>query len=314
MLILDIFAQRAQSREGKLQVELAQQQYRLSRLVGHGPVAVPAGRRHRHARPRRDPSWKATGATSTAASTLLKRNLAEVAEQRERTRLQRRENEVLTLAVVGYTNAGKSTLINRLCQTSLSDGRPGFRDPRSGRSPHASAGPGRCAADRYGRLYPQAAASAGRCLPLDAGGSDRCRRHPAGDRCVGSGRRHADGGRRRLAGPSGCSRQTAFVGFQQDGPAAGRSNQADPDQVDQDPTGLIRHLTAALPTGQRQQAFLVSALTGDGIGSLVQAIGDLAARSQLAANLLIPYTEAGLLDYIRQHGHLDSWNTCRRAF
>ena len=80
---------------------------------------------------------------------------------------------------------------------------------------------------------------------------------------------------------------------------------ADPDQIDQEPAGLAPELMSFLPTGQRQQAFLVSARTGDGIEELIEAISELAARGQIVASLLIPYPKAGLLDYIRHHGHLD---------
>ncbi len=62
-LILDIFAQRAQSREGRLQVELAQMAYQLPRLLGHGVAMRPAGRRYRHAA-RAKRGWKWTGGAS----------------------------------------------------------------------------------------------------------------------------------------------------------------------------------------------------------------------------------------------------------
>jgi GTP-binding protein HflX len=79
----------------------------------------------------------------------------------------------------------------------------------------------------------------------------------------------------------------------------------DPDQIDLEPAGLSAELTASLPTGQRQQAFFLSALTGEGLDGLVQAIADFSAATQLSTDLLLPYREAGLLDYVRSNGHLD---------
>ena len=85
MVILDIFASRAATREGKIQVELAQLRYRAVRLTGMG---------------------RRIGQ--------LKEELAEVKRHREVTRQQRERDFVLRAAIVGYTNAGKSTLLNRL--------------------------------------------------------------------------------------------------------------------------------------------------------------------------------------------------------
>ena len=117
-LILDIFAQRARSREGKLQVELAQQQYRLSRLVGLGQALSRLGG---------GIGTRGPGETQLEADrrhinrriNTLKRALAEVAARRGQTRQQRHRQDILTIAVVGYTNAGKSTLMNALCQSDL---------------------------------------------------------------------------------------------------------------------------------------------------------------------------------------------------
>jgi len=115
MLILDIFAQRAMSREGKLQVELAQLRYMLPRLAGRGTALSRLGggigtrgpgetkleTDRRHIRRRIDK---------------LKEQLDESEANRAVTQRRRKKNEVVTVALVGYTNAGKSTLMNRLTQ------------------------------------------------------------------------------------------------------------------------------------------------------------------------------------------------------
>lgn len=113
MLILDIFAGRAVSREGKLQVELAQLKYRLPRLMGigaslsrlgggigtRGPGETQLETDRRHIRRRIDK---------------LSAELRELEERRGFTRNRRKKDSVQVGAIVGYTNAGKSTLLNLL--------------------------------------------------------------------------------------------------------------------------------------------------------------------------------------------------------
>lgn len=114
-LILDIFAMRAQSREGKMQVELAQLQYMLPRLVGQGtelsrlgggigtrgPGETKLETDRRHIRRKIDD---------------IKGLLQGVVKHRERYRERRKRNKAFQIAIVGYTNAGKSTLFNRLTE------------------------------------------------------------------------------------------------------------------------------------------------------------------------------------------------------
>jgi len=118
MLILDIFAQRAISGEGKLQVELAQLKYMLPRLTGKGiemsrlgggigtrgpgETKLETDRRHIHRR-----------------IDAVKEKLAEVEKRRSLHRARRRKTGVVTAAIVGYTNAGKSTLLNRLTNAGV---------------------------------------------------------------------------------------------------------------------------------------------------------------------------------------------------
>ena len=112
-LILDIFAQRASSAEGKLQVELAQLQYRSARLIGQGLVlsrlAGGIGTRGPG-----ESKLEMNRRRLRERMTDLRRRLEELEKQRGLRRKSREKNEVPVVALVGYTNAGKSTLLNRL--------------------------------------------------------------------------------------------------------------------------------------------------------------------------------------------------------
>jgi GTP-binding protein HflX len=113
MLILDIFAQHATSRDGKLQVELAQLRYALPRLIekntmmsrltggigGRGPGETKLEINRRRARDRIN---------------LLEKRLADLADDRRLRRKQRERRDLPIIAICGYTNAGKSTLLNAI--------------------------------------------------------------------------------------------------------------------------------------------------------------------------------------------------------
>lgn len=118
MLILDIFAQRATTKEGRLQVELAQQKYRLPRLAGmginlsrlgggigtRGPGETKLETDKRHIRTRIEN---------------LSAELKEIEKRRELSRKRRKKDNVLVAAIVGYTNVGKSTLLNTLTKAGV---------------------------------------------------------------------------------------------------------------------------------------------------------------------------------------------------
>lgn len=113
VMILDIFAGRASTSEGKLQVELAQLRYRASHLIGGrselsrlgGGIGTRGPGEQKLEMDRR---------LIKERITFVKRELAKVQRNRELTRKKRLENPVPVIAIVGYTNAGKSTLLNNL--------------------------------------------------------------------------------------------------------------------------------------------------------------------------------------------------------
>ena len=123
MLILDIFADRAISSEGKVQVELAQLKYQLPRLAGRGVQLSRQG----------GGGAGGTGARRGAGEsklevdrrhirrriTALEEELSALSQRRERQRSRRKKDSVTCVAIVGYTNVGKSTLLNTLTEAGV---------------------------------------------------------------------------------------------------------------------------------------------------------------------------------------------------
>ena len=113
LVILDIFAARASTKEGKIQVELAQLKYRQSRLTGLGKSLSRLG----GGIGTRGPGEKKLEMDRRLIKSRiaqLNRELADVRRHREVTREQRSRNHMPVCALVGYTNAGKSTLLNKI--------------------------------------------------------------------------------------------------------------------------------------------------------------------------------------------------------
>ncbi len=118
VLILDIFAKNARSGEGKLQVELAQLKYSLPRLQGQGTALSRLGG---------GIGTRGPGETKLESDKrhirrrihTLEEQLTELSKRRERYRERRKKDGVVTAAIVGYTNAGKSTLLNTLTDANV---------------------------------------------------------------------------------------------------------------------------------------------------------------------------------------------------
>lgn len=118
LIILDIFATRATTSEGKIQVELAQLKYRLSRLSGFGKSMSRLG----GGIGTRGPGEKKLEMDRRLINdriAQLNRELKEVVKHRDITRARRQKNDIPVVAIVGYTNAGKSTLLNHLTDAKV---------------------------------------------------------------------------------------------------------------------------------------------------------------------------------------------------
>ncbi len=120
LLILDIFTQRAVTREGQMQIELAQLQYRLTRLSGLGTELSRQGASVGvHTRGAGETKLEMDRRYIRERIDALKADLKEVSERRTMERTQRKKAHLPIIALVGYTNAGKSTIFNRLTEASV---------------------------------------------------------------------------------------------------------------------------------------------------------------------------------------------------
>ncbi len=114
-LILDIFAHRAKSKEGKLQVDLARLKYQMPRLIGLGSQLSRTGAGI-GTRGLGETKLELDRRVISKRITDIEKNLEDVKKQREIQRKQRKKSSIPTVALVGYTNAGKSTIMNNLMQ------------------------------------------------------------------------------------------------------------------------------------------------------------------------------------------------------
>ena len=279
-LILDIFAARARSNEGKIQVELAQLKYSLPRLGGKGAEMSRLGggigtrgpgesklesdRRHIH---RRIQS--------------LQEELVQIAKRRENLRARREKDGVETVAIVGYTNAGKSTLMNTLTNAGVLAENKLFAtlDPTS-RALTLPDGRTVMLIDTVGlvRRLPHQLVDAFRSTLEEAANAtvilNLC---DASDECCTE---HLNVTMNLLAA-LGCA----------DKPIISVLNKCD-----------LCGGSFVLPA--QGEFVMISAKTGEGLGNLLAKIQLSLPPTRRKAKLLIPYNEGGLVSYIREEGVL----------
>ena len=279
-LILDIFAARARSNEGKIQVELAQLKYSLPRLGGKGAEMSRLGggigtrgpgesklesdRRHIH---RRIQS--------------LQEELVQIAKRRENLRARREKDGIETVAIVGYTNAGKSTLMNTLTNAGVLAENKLFAtlDPTS-RALTLPDGRTVMLIDTVGlvRRLPHQLVDAFRSTLEEAANAtvilNLC---DASDECCTE---HLNV-TMNLRAALGCA----------DKPIISVLNKCD-----------LCGGSFVLPA--QGEFVMISAKTGEGLGNLLAKIQLSLPPTRRKAELLIPYNEGGLVSYIREEGVL----------
>ena len=279
-LILDIFAARARSNEGKIQVELAQLKYSLPRLGGkgaemsrlgggigtRGPGESKLESDRRHIR-RRIQS--------------LQEELVQIAKRRENLRARREKDGVETVAIVGYTNAGKSTLMNTLTNAGVLAENKLFAtlDPTS-RALTLPDGRTVMLIDTVGlvRRLPHQLVDAFRSTLEEAANAtvilNIC---DASDECCTE---HLNVTMNLLAA-LGCA----------DKPIISVLNKCD-----------LCGGSFVLPA--QGEFVMISAKTGEGLGNLLAKIQLSLPLTRRKAELLIPYSDGGLVNYIREEGVL----------
>ncbi|MEU8699793.1 GTPase HflX [Streptomyces sp. NPDC091387] len=292
-LILDIFAQHAKSREGKAQVSLAQMQYMLPRLRGWGQSLSrqmggggSSGGGGMATRGPGETKIETDRRRIREKMAKMRREIAEMKTGREIKRQERRRNKVPSVAIAGYTNAGKSSLLNRLTGAGVLVENSLFAtlDPTVRRAETPS---GRIytLADTVGfvRHLPHHLVEAFRSTMEEVGESDLIVHVVDGSHPVPE---------EQLAAVREVIREVGAV----DVPEIVVINKADA----ADPLVLQRLLRI------EKHAIAVSARTGAGIDELLALIDSELPRPSVEIEALVPYTQGGLVSRVHAEGEVIS--------
>ena len=298
-LILDIFAQHARSKEGKAQVELAQMQYMLPRLRGWGEsLSRQAGGRVAGGG---GIGTRGPGETKIETDrrrirtriSRLRREIAEMSTGREVQRGQRRRREIPSVAIAGYTNAGKSSLLNRLTGAHVLVDNSLFAtlDPAVRKARLPSGGP-YTLTDTVGfvRHLPHQLVEAFRSTLEEVGDADLIL-HVVDSSDADP--RSQIAAVREVLGEIGVRDVPELVVFN-------KSDAADPI--------ALKGLQLAEP-----QSVVVSARTGEGLEALQAQIERLLPRPSVEITVLLPYARGDLLARVHQVGEVVAARPHRRG-
>ena len=287
-LILDIFAQHAKSREGKAQVELAQMQYLLPRLRGWGESmsrqagGQAAGGQGMGSRGPGETKIELDRRRINQRMAKLRREIKEMKTSRDTRRLSRRANAVPSVAIAGYTNAGKSSLLNRLTNAGVLVQNQLFAtlDPTVRR---AETEDGRLytLADTVGfvRQLPTQLVEAFRSTLEEVGDADLLLHVVDGSHPDPEGQISAV--RAVLADVDAADVKEVVV--------VNKADAADPEVLDR----LRRH---------ERHSIVVSARTGEGLDELRALIGEELPQPDVDVHVLVPYDRGDLVSRIHETG------------
>ena len=282
-LILDIFAQHAKSREGKAQVELAQMTYLLPRLRGWGDaLSRQAG----------GIGGRGPGETKIEVDrrrirdkmAKLRREIGEMKVARDTKRQERERNSIPSVAIAGYTNAGKSSLLNRLTNAGVLVQNALFAtlDPTVRKS-ETSDGRIYTLSDTVGfvKHLPHQLVDAFKSTLEEVSGADLIVHIVDGAHADPKGQIKAV---REVIREIGGERIPEII-------AINKADIADPEVM----MNLLR---------EEPDAYAISVHTGRGIDQLVRAIEISLPRPKIEVSSLVPYTRGDLVSQIHEHGEI----------
>ncbi|PJJ53809.1 GTP-binding protein HflX [Mumia flava] len=291
-LILDIFAQHAKSREGRAQVELAQLQYMKQRLRGWGGnLSRQAG-----GRVGGDGGIGGRGPGETKIETdrrrindkiaKLRRELSGMRRTRDTKRAQRRRHQVPGVVIAGYTNAGKSSLLNRLTRAGVlvEDALFATLDPTTRRT-ETSDGREYTLSDTVGfvRHLPHQLVEAFRSTLEEVADADLVLHVVDGSHPDPEGQINAV---REVFGEIGALDVPEII-------VVNKADAADP-------------LVLGRVLNREPHAVVVSARTGEGIDELLAAIEADLPQPEATIDVVIPYERGDLLNQVHLHGEIDA--------
>jgi len=290
-LILDIFAQHAQSREGKAQVELAQLQYLLPRLRGWGEsMSRQAGGRVAGgegigSRGPGETKIELDRRRINSRIAKLKRDIAAMKTGRDTKRHARRAGQVPSVAIAGYTNAGKSSILNRITGAGVLVENQLFAtlDPTVRRARTAD-GREYTLVDTVGfvRSLPHQLVEAFRSTLEEVADADLLLHVVDGSHPDPEGQIAAV--REVLAGVEGAADVPEVI-------VVNKADVADPEVLDR----LAR---------AHRHSVVVSARTGDGIEALLALVAEELPKPDVEVDLLVPYDRGEVLSRIHDHGEV----------
>ena len=292
-LILDIFAQHAKSKEGQAQVELAQLSYMKQRLRGWG------GNLSRQAGGRVGSDGGGIGGRGPGETKIetdrrrindkiakLRRELAAMKGTRDTKRADRRRHRIPSVAIAGYTNAGKSSLLNRLTGSGVlvEDALFATLDPTTRRTT-TSDGRVYTMSDTVGfvRHLPHQLVEAFRSTLEEVADADLVLHVVDGSHPDPEGQIHAV---REVFAEIGASSVPEIV-------VVNKADQADP-------------LVLARLRAREPHCVVVSAKTGEGIEAALEVVEAELPRPDVEVDVLVPYERGDLVNRLHQHGEIDS--------